>query len=180
MVEERGGSRDERLFVGQVEHDGIGVGAGGIKDKGAEEIGDADRVGGVGDFILGGDQAGGGQGTGQDVIGTEEIEDGGGAQGGLGECGFGIRKTGDIASAGWVGAEGAQEGGRANEGLAELAEGRGGEGRRGPRLVVGENRAHHGTEIAAGAGAIVFKLLCNAIDVGGRGIAGDQALDELF
>jgi hypothetical protein len=73
----------------------------------------------------------------------------------------------------------AEQGGEAEEGFLEFAvAGRGGRGG-GAGLVVGEDGADDGGEVAAGAGAVVHKFLGHAVDVGGAGVVGDEALDEL-
>lgn len=82
------------------------------------------------------------------------------------------------ATAGRGGAEGAEEAGHAKEGLLEFAVGgvAGDGGRAG--FVVGEDGADDGGEVAADTGAVIAEFFGDAVDVGGAGVAGDEALNQ--
>jgi hypothetical protein len=77
------------------------------------------------------------------------------------------------------GAERAGQRDVAGVGFAHEPVGRLGEALVGPRLGVEEDGAEHGAQIAAHAGAVVGENRRDAREVGGRGIRGDEPLDEL-
>ena len=129
------------------------------------------------DFKFGRVKAGGRKGAGQHEIRFEEIEHGLRAERGLIEGDLGI---GDVEPAAvGTAVECPQQRGGAQQRLLEFAvAGIADDGGR-TRLEVGEDRAHHGAEVAAHAAAVVGEDLRHAIDIAGARVAGDKALDQL-
>lgn len=76
VVEQRGDVGDQALLGGKIERglvDGVRPGR-DLEDDTAEIIRDADGRGVVGDLEFRGDEAGGGERTGKDIAGLEEVE----------------------------------------------------------------------------------------------------------